>query len=84
MSLLGTIVGTATRLLTRPRDTTDDDGQIVEGRQVRPFPASLGALLAGMLLWHFFLHPVLTYIWPDVGFPALDLSILTAIVGIGL
>lgn len=84
MGLLGTVIGAATRILTRPSTATNNDGETTDVRQIRPFPASLGAILAGMLIWHFFLHPVLTYIWPDVGFPALDLSILTAIVGIGL
>lgn len=48
------------------------DGDEVTKTKTREGWKGLGWIFAFLVVWHFILHPVLTYHFPDYSFPALD------------
>lgn len=83
-AVLGGVARGVGGLFTKTRTTTADDGTETESHRVRPFPASLAALLVFLLLYHLLIWPWLNYHFPEYGFPPLDLSLLSTLAGWGM
>lgn len=83
-AVLGGLARGVGGLFTTTRTSTADDGTETEVRKVRPFRTSLAGLLVFLLLYHLLIWPWLNYHFPEYGFPPLDLSLLSTLVGLGM
>ena len=50
-----------------------------EQRTLRPVPTTLASAVALLAAWHFIVFPVLSYLFPDVGFPPLTVDIINLV-----
>lgn len=83
-AVLGGVARGVGSLFTKTRTATADDGTETAVRKLRPFPASLAALLVFLLLYHLLIRPWLNYHFPEYGFPPLDLSLLPTLLELGM
>ena len=61
----------------------DGEGHEVETRKARPVPFTITFAMVFLVMWHFVLHPVLSYHYPEYGFPHISETLLGALVAIG-
>ena len=78
LPIIPTLVASVVGLFVRKVTVADADGKESERRKARPVPAALASLLAFLLLYQFLIWPVLTYHFPEYGFPPLDLATIGA------
>lgn len=81
--IIPAVVSVLGSLFFRKVTTVDEKGDTQEKRQARPVPAVLTFVVFFLVLWYFIIHPVLTYHFPEYGFPGIGAEILGAIFAAG-
>ena len=77
MGVLSTLAGGLAGLFVKKVTTVAGDGARVTRRQARIFTKPLACVLGFMVAWHFVL-------WPEVGFPPLDIGLLGGLLNLGI
>lgn len=83
LPVLPALIGALGSWFFRKTTTTDDAGSTTECRKARPVPVALTLVIAFFVLWYFLIHPILSYHFPEYGFPSIGAEILAAIAAIG-
>ena len=71
-SILGGLAKNAAGILVKKVTTVEADGAEVTKTKAREGVKGIGWIAGFFLLWHFILHPLLSYFFPECAFPALD------------
>ncbi|MBD5608555.1 MAG: hypothetical protein HDQ93_06875 [Desulfovibrio sp.] len=66
------ILSGVANLFVKKVTVIDPEGEEVTQTKPREGVKGIGWITAFLIVWHFILHPVLTYHFPDYSFPALD------------
>lgn len=79
MGILSTLAGGIAGLFVKKITNTADDGTETEQRKVRAFPVAALCVFAFALLHYFYIWPLLHYFFPDIGFPAISMELLSVL-----
>lgn len=83
LPIIPALVGAVGSWFVKRVTTVADDGTETEHKKPRPVPIALTSVVGFFILWYFLLHPILSYHFPEYGFPSIGAELLSLIINMG-
>lgn len=83
LPVIPALVGAIGSWFVKKVTTVADDGTETEQKKPRPVPIVLMFVVVFFILWYFLIHPILSFHFPEYGFPGIGAEILSVIVNMG-